>query len=262
MKKSSLIMKSLLAVLLAVCIIGVTSCKKKTAEQPSPNTPPASPTTKPAAPPVDANNKATESAPAGMVPLETELPKPVFEGTPVPINVKNLEPPQQGERPPFYVPQGTTNLAAGKPVTASDPAIITGELPMITDGSKEATDGSYVELPPFLQNITIDLGTECNIYAIMLWHYHKQPRVYKDVIVQVASDPDFITNVQTVFNNDDDNTAGQGVGKDKNYVESYQGKLIDAKGVKGRYVRLYSNGNNSDDLNHYIEVEVFGKPAK
>ena len=27
------------------------------------------------------------------------------------------------------------------------------------------------------------------------------------------------------------------------------------------YVRLYSNGNTTDKLNHYIEVEVFGKPA-
>jgi len=32
-------------------------------------------------------------------------------------------------------------------------------------------------------------------------------------------------------------------------------------GVKGRYVRLYSNGNTANRLNHYIEVEVWGKPA-
>ena len=29
--------------------------------------------------------------------------------------------------------------------------------------------------------------------------------------------------------------------------------------VKGRYVRLYSNGNTSNDTNHYIEVEVYGR---
>ena len=45
------------------------------------------------------------------------------------------------------------------------------------------------------------------------------------------------------------------------YIETYQGKLIDAKGVKGRYVRLYSNGNTTNKMNHYIEVEVWGKPA-
>jgi hypothetical protein len=46
------------------------------------------------------------------------------------------------------------------------------------------------------------------------------------------------------------------------YVETSEGRLVDAKGVKGRFIRLYSNGNTANELNHYIEVEVFGKPAK
>ena len=37
-----------------------------------------------------------------------------------------------------------------------------------------------------------------------------------------------------------------------------EGKLFDPKGAKGRYVRLYSNGNTTNDLNHYVEVEVYG----
>ena len=37
--------------------------------------------------------------------------------------------------------------------------------------------------------------------------------------------------------------------------------LIDPKGIKGRYVRLYSNGNTANDLNHYVEVEVYGTPV-
>ena len=95
----------------------------------------------------------------------------------------------------------------------------------------------------------------------MLWHFHKQARVYFDAVVQVADDPDFITNVTTLFNNDHDNSVGLGVGSDMHYVETSEGKLIDAKGTRARYVRLYSNGNSSNELNHYIEVEVFGKPA-
>jgi hypothetical protein len=82
------------------------------------------------------------------------------------------------------------------------------------------------------------------------------------VVVQVSNDADFITDVTTVYNNDLDNSAGLGIGKDMHYVDTSEGRLIDAKGVRGRYVRLYSSGNNADDLNHYIEVEVFGKPAK
>jgi hypothetical protein len=69
-------------------------------------------------------------------------------------------------------------------------------------------------------------------------------------------------NVRTLFNNDADNSAGLGGGTDMNYIETNKGELINAKGVKARYVRLYSNGNNSNDLNHYIEVEVYGKPVE
>jgi hypothetical protein len=47
-----------------------------------------------------------------------------------------------------------------------------------------------------------------------------------------------------------------------NYVETHEGKLIDAKGVEARYVRLYSNGNDAAPLNHYVEIEVYGRPAR
>jgi hypothetical protein len=47
-----------------------------------------------------------------------------------------------------------------------------------------------------------------------------------------------------------------------NYVETSEGRLVDAKGAIARYVRLYSNGNNADEMNHYVEIEVFGRPAK
>ena len=50
------------------------------------------------------------------------------------------------------------------------------------------------------------------------------------------------------------------MGKDKEYIEVAEGRLIDPKGAKGRYVRLYSNGNTTNDLNHYVEVEVYGSP--
>ena len=81
-------------------------------------------------------------------------------------------------------------------------------------------------------------------------------------MVQVADDADFITNVRTLFNNDHDNSSGLGLGTDKEYWETYEGKLIEAKGTVARYVRLYSNGSTADDQNHYTEVEVYGVPAK
>ena len=78
----------------------------------------------------------------------------------------------------------------------------------------------------------------------------------------MSDDPEFLTGVTTVFNNDSDNSAGLGAGKDRAYIESYEGKLIRITGATGRYVRLYSNGNSTNKLNHYIEVEVFGQPTR
>jgi hypothetical protein len=176
--------------------------------------------------------------------------------------VPNLEKPLGHPRSPFLAPPGTKNVAFKKPVSSSDEQPIIGELSMVTDGDKEAAEGSFVELGPKLQYVTIDLKEKCSIYGILIWHYHKQAVVYYDVVVQIADDPDFISNVQTVFNNDIDNTAGRGVGKDMSYVETSEGKLIDAKGAQGRYVRLYSRGNTANELNHYIEVEVYGKAAQ
>ena len=92
-------------------------------------------------------------------------------------------------------------------------------------------------------------------------HFHSQARAYFDVVVQVSDDKDFSKDVTTIFNADMNNELGLGAGKDLAYVETFDGKLMDAKGVKGRYVRLYSKGNTTNKLNHYIEVEVFGKPA-
>ncbi len=197
-----------------------------------------------------------------MKPIDIKLPKPMFVGTPQNLNVPNLEKPLGKPRPPFLAPAGTANVAFGKSVASTDEEPIIGEIEMITDGDKEAADGSYVELGPFVQHVTIDLEARHDIFAVVVWHFHKQARVYFDVAVQVSDDPNFVKNVQIIFNNDQDNSAGLGVGKDMHYVETAEGKLIDAKGVQGRYVRLFSNGNSNNDLTHYIEVEVYGKPVK
>jgi hypothetical protein len=195
------------------------------------------------------------------VPLKTQLPKPLFVGTPVPLNVPNLEPPMKGKRPDFMVPAGTVNLAKGKKVTASDDSPVVGTLDLVNDGDKAGDEGSWVELGPGKQWVQIDLAKSSNVYALLVWHFHSQARVYRDVVVQVADDPNFKSGVTTIFNNDFKNELGLGAGKDLNYVETYQGKLIDAKGAKGRYVRLYSDGNTTNKLNDYIEVEVWGKAA-
>jgi hypothetical protein len=198
----------------------------------------------------------------GKEALKLQLPKPMFVGTPKNIRTPNLEPITGRPRGPFLVPVGTVLLSAGKPVTASDKEPVIGELSFITDGKKSGEDGYYVELGPGLQWVQVDLGKSQSLSAVVVWHYHSQARVYRDVAVQVSDDKDFISGVTTLFNNDHDNTSGLGIGKDKEYIETYEGKLVDARGTKARYVRLYSAGNTSNDMNHYVEVEVYGLPVK
>lgn len=197
---------------------------------------------------------------AAKVPLKLELPRPLFVGTPVPARLSNLEAPRVGPRPAFLVPAGAVNLARDKAVTSSDMEPLLGDLAQIVDGEKDGEEGFFVELGRGKQWVQIDLGASHEIDAIVVWHFHAQARIYKNVVVQLSDDPAFASGVVTVFNNDIDNALGLGAGKDPTYVETNEGRLIDAKAQKARYVRLYSAGSTGSALNHYIEVEVYGLP--
>lgn len=199
------------------------------------------------------------------VPLKTEIPEEVLAGTPpdvLALLFPDLEPLPEGEQPDFMVPKGTVNLALKKKVTASDTRPLIGKLDFVTDGRKSGDEDAYVELGPMAQWVQIDLEQPAEIYAVYVWHYFREARSYQDVAVQVADDAEFKAGVRTVYSNDQDNSLKLGIGKSRAYIETFQGKLIDAKGVAARYVRIYSSGNTANDLNHYIEVEVFGKPVK
>ena len=209
------------------------------------------------------NSSFAADAAGDLAPLPLELPPAGYLGTP-----KNMPPDTTAEkptgkpRPPFLAPKGVKNVALGKPVTSSDPSPITGELKQITDGKKDAFDENVVLLRKRTQWVQIDLQEEYNISVVLIWHEHKTPVVYRDVIVQVSDDPEFKTGVQTIFNNDQDNSSERGVGTDREYFEGYEGKLIDAKGVKARYVRCFTKGSTDNALNAYTEIEVYALPAK
>jgi hypothetical protein len=193
----------------------------------------------------------------GKVPLAVEYPKPLFAGTPRPISLSNLEP-AGAKRPDIMVSAESKLLSRGKKVTSSDSLPVIGELSFITDGDKTGIDGAYVELGPNTQWVQVDLGASAKIDAVAVWHFHSQARVYHDVVVQISDDPEFKKGVKTIFNNDDDNSSKLGKGREKSYVETNHGRVLPADGATGRYVRLFSNGNTSDELNHYCEIEVFG----
>jgi hypothetical protein len=234
-------LKLIVPALCAVSAIALSSCGKKSTDADSNATAPA----------------ASTGTPGGVA-LTTELPPELIEGTPKPINLTNVVQ-ALTKAPEFYVPKGTVLLSKGKTVTGSDDAPIAGDLSLITDGDKEAGEGYFVELLGGTQWVQIDLEKTSEISAIWIWHFHSQKRAYNDVVVQISDDAEFKTGVTTVFNNDGDNSSNLGKGADQPYIESRFGKIVDGKGTKGRYVRLYSNGSTAGEQNHYIEVEVHGK---
>lgn len=225
---------------------------------PAPPAAPAAPAPSTPAPAAAAPAAPAPSAPAGeQEVIKPNFPKPMFIGTPVPAgDIPNLE---SGAKPvlEFSAPKGSTNVAKGKKVTSSDPAPIIGDLTLVTDGDPDGSDGCFVELAPGKQYVQIDLEAEFNIHKVLLWHYHKNSVVYFDVIVQASNDPEFKAGVTTLYNNDHDNSSAMGTGADKAWVETNHGRLVDGKGAKARYVRLWSNGNTASELNHYCEVEVY-----
>jgi hypothetical protein len=251
MKKSQVKNVALIATALTIPAFGAHAAPakpaaKKPAAKPAAKKPAAKPAVKKAA------------VPAGYTVAKFDYPEATYTGTP--RQVKNTTAPVWKMRPDVYLPKGAVNLAKGKPVTSSDDAPIIGELKMITDGEKEGTEGHWVELGPNTQWVQIDLGQPSTLNGVLMWHYFGESRVYRDVIVQISNDPDFIEGVETVFNNDNDSSSGKGVGKDLEFYESRFGHWVPVAGKKARYVRLYSKGNTSDPVNHYIEVEVYGQP--
>ncbi len=220
--------------------------------------------------------KAHEESESGevreMVEFRIEHPPPLAKSWPhnVPKDVR-LEP---GVQPvnSIRTPQGTVNLASGRPLSTSGDEPIIGELSFITDGRKDRGQESAVKLAPGKQWIQINLGRRCEIFGVAIWRHpgvYASP-IYRDVIIQLADDSEFTKNVQTVFNNDHDNSLGFGAGTDFEYYEDSWGKVVECASVKDegrfcRHVRVWSNGRIIPPRpwsgeNQYVEVEVYGLP--
>ena len=195
--------------------------------------------------------------------LPLDLPKSVALGTPRPMKINNLEPVSSAPRKLPKVPAAAVNLAKGCNVTSSAREAAAGDFSYLTDGDKGGEEGFEVELPRGAHWVQIDLAKSAEISAIALWHFHRERRVYFDVVVQISDDSSFKKDVTTVYNNDSENELGLGKGKDYCYYESNEGRVMAVSpAVKGRYVRFYTKGNSAGPSNDYIEAEVWGVPAK
>jgi hypothetical protein len=202
--------------------------------------------------------------PEKLVPLNLELPRPAFTHcmAHMPTNAQ-VEPLRTTPRPPMMVPPGLKNIAPNAKITCSDTNATAQTLAKLTDGHKECMDSQIIYLRKGTQWVQLDFGAPHEVYAVAIWR-GQWPllQAYHDVVVQLSDDADFSTGVQTVFNNDHDNSSQRGIGADREYVETDEGKLVDAKGIKARYLRCYSNGSTDNRLNTYVEIEVYGRPGK
>ena len=197
------------------------------------------------------------------VPLLLKLPAPALKGTPKDIPITALiEPPSDKPRPPVLVPPGLKNLAPAAKLTCSDKNATPNLLAKLVDGQKEASDENIVSLRKGTQWVQLDFGSPREIFAIVVWHAYNSGQIYHDVVLQVADDAEFTQNVRTLFNNDQDNTSGRGAGTDREYFESNEGRLVDAKGAAARCLRCYSKGSTDGALNEYTEIEVYGRPPQ
>lgn len=201
---------------------------------------------------------AEEAAPPpGTVKLTPELPPPGPMGTPSGYISKAFD---WKDQEPLFVPEGAALLSVGRPVTSGDNKTRPDALKKITDAKKSWEESYVVTLSPGLQWVQVDLGEEQKIDAVAVWHAYEREKAYHDIIVKISNEPEF-KEATVLYNNDFDLSAEMGEGQDKEYFENRFGRIIDGKGTAARYVRLYSQGNSEDDANHYIEVEVWGRPA-
>lgn len=200
--------------------------------------------------------------PAGYEVAKFVLPQGPY-GSYLNLRYPETTAPRWKPREIVFLPKGSSNVALHKLVTSSDDFPIIGKISMVTDGEKGLTEDQRVELGPGTQWVQIDLQAKFKIHGVLLWHYFAAPnRVYRDVIIRLADDAHFTKNARTVYNNDQDNSSGFGVGKEREFYENERGQWIAFKSEPARYVRLYSRGNSGDAQNQYIEVEVWASPVK
>ena len=146
-----------------------------------------------------------------MVAIEIELPAPAFRGTPVPQKSRTSRSrwASRGRRSWLPKARSTWPAASRSPsATRRRPPASSTSSPTATRRPPTSATSSCGRAREWVQ---IDLGQKATIYAVLVWHNHAEARVYRDVIVQVSDDPDFL-DAQTVFNNDYDNSSGLGIG--------------------------------------------------
>jgi hypothetical protein len=147
------------------------------------------------------------------------------------------------------------NIALGKTKITSSVPSARNPSSFLTDGETN-TEQYFGFRNTTPQWVKLDLENTFFVSRLNLRHYYRDARTYHDVILQISEND---TNWTAVFNNDRDNSSGQGVGTDAEYAETPEGKLVVLpSSLKARFIRAWSNGNTVNSENHYVELEVYG----
>lgn len=162
-----------------------------------------------------------------------------------------------------------TNVALGNAAVTTNSFVRNAvSLAKLVDGNRQASSYALIDATAGPKWVQLDLGESFNVTRVSVLNDFNpsEPRTGRDIIVQLSNDPSFASGVTTVFNNDTDNTAGQGAGTDASYLEPTDGSgktVTLSSPVSARYVRSWANGhvrssNNSiQTVNTPVEVEVY-----
>ncbi len=141
--------------------------------------------------------------------------------------------------------ESMTNLARGKPVTASfsDPSV--GKPELVTDGKFDHHLGHGEVVPEWVQ---IDLGEEHQLAVLRVWHYWRDGRAYRGNRLSVSATGRFEGEQTVIF---DSQTDGM-------YPETEQGRLFVFEPVRARYVRNWLLDNTNNPSRQWVEIEAYG----
>jgi formylglycine-generating enzyme required for sulfatase activity len=152
------------------------------------------------------------------------------------------------------LPAGCRLLSEGCKVTSSDPKP-SGDLQRLTDGDRRDDAAAGVQLAVGRQWVQLELAERSIVHCIWIWRSHREPVVFQEVKVEVATSPE--GPWETVFNTNAKECCGT---PDPLHMELSTGfPVIVRGGTVAVYVRLWSAGSDKFPENRYLEVSVYGR---
>ncbi|MDG0792539.1 discoidin domain-containing protein [Cohnella ginsengisoli] len=168
-----------------------------------------------------------------------------------------------------YADPTETNVALGHATVSTNGVVSNAaSLNLLVDGDRQTSNYAMIDASTGPKWVQLDLGESFPVSKVNVLNDFNPTatRTGRDIIVQLSNDPTFASGVSTIFNNDSDNTAGQGAGTDSVYLEPTDGSgktIALSTPVSARYVRSWANGHirtadgSIKNVNTPVELEVY-----